>query len=198
VLVDRDVAKQASPGFSPTFLRNSTAYGDSPRIRFDVVINNLTAWAFTTGQILLKSDGTPWRPVVHIEDISRAFIAALHAPREKVHNQAFNVGKNDQNYQIRELAEFVRMTVPGCSVEFSDNAGPDKRCYRVDFTKYEENFPDYRLQWDAKAGTKNIYEAYRRCGLKKEEYEGERYKRIEHIKYLLRTGQLDETLRWKE
>jgi nucleoside-diphosphate-sugar epimerase len=198
VLVEKDVAMLASPGFSPTFLRNSTAYGVSPRIRFDVVINNLTAWAFTTGQVLLKSDGTPWRPVVHIEDISRAFIAVLHAPREKVHNQAFNVGKNSENYQIRELAEFVKMTVPGCSIGFSDDAGPDKRCYRVDFSKYEQNFPEYKLQWDAKAGTENIYASYQKYGLKKEEYEGERYKRIAHIKYLLRTGQLDKTLRWKD
>jgi nucleoside-diphosphate-sugar epimerase len=198
VLVERDVAMLASPTFSPTFLRNSTAYGVSSRIRFDVVINNLTAWAFTTGQVLLKSDGTPWRPVVHIEDISRAFIAVLHAPREKVHNQAFNIGKNSENYQIRELAEFVKMTVPGCSIKFNDDAGPDKRCYRVDFSKYEQNFPEYKLQWNAREGTQNIYASYQKYGLKKEEYEGEKYKRIEHIKYLLRTGQLDETLRWKE
>jgi nucleoside-diphosphate-sugar epimerase len=198
VLVEKDVRELANSEFSPTFLRNATAYGISPRIRFDVVVNNLTAWAFTTGQILMKSDGTPWRPVVHIEDISRAFIAVLHAPREKIHNQAFNVGKNSENYQIRELADFVKMTVPGCSIEFDDNAGPDKRCYRVDFSKYEKSFPGYGMQWDAKKGTQHIYASYQRYGLNKEEYEGIKYKRIEHIKYLLRTGQLDSTLRWKE
>jgi nucleoside-diphosphate-sugar epimerase len=197
VLVESDVGKLASSQFSPIFLRNSTAYGVSPRIRFDVVLNNLTAWALTTGQIMLKSDGTPWRPVIHIEDISRAFIAVLHSPREKIHNQAFNVGKNCENYQIRELADFVKMTVPNCHIEFDKNAGPDKRSYRVDFTKYEKTFPDYRLQWDAKTGTQNIYRSYQKFGLKKEEYEGEKYRRIDHIKYLLRTGQLDSNLRWK-
>ena len=198
VLVERDVGKLSSPGFSPTFLRNATAYGVSPRIRFDVVLNNLMAWAFTTSKILLKSDGTPWRPVVHIEDISRAFIAVLHAPREKIHNKAFNVGKNSENYQIRELADFVKMTVPECSIQFSNDAGPDKRSYRVDFSKYEKHFPDYKLKWNAILGTQDIYTSYMKFGLKKEEYEGEKYKRIEHIKYLLRTGQLDSTLRWKE
>jgi nucleoside-diphosphate-sugar epimerase len=198
VLVERDLKKLASSDFSPTFLRNSTAYGVSPRIRFDVVINNLIAWAYTTGKIHLKSDGTPWRPVVHIEDISRAFIAVLHSPREIIHNQAYNVGKNSENYQISELAEFVKMTVPGCSVEFDVNAGPDKRCYRVDFSKYEKQFPGYELQWDARMGTQKIYTSYQKYGLGKEEYEGPKYKRIEHIKYLLRTGQLDMTLRWNE
>jgi nucleoside-diphosphate-sugar epimerase len=198
VLVERDVRKMAGSGFSPTFLRNSTAYGISPRIRFDLVINNLTAWAFATGRVLLKSDGTPWRPVVHIEDISRAFIAVLNAPREKVHNQAFNVGRNSENYQIRDLAEFVRLTVPGCSIAFDENAGPDKRCYQVDFSKYDKSFPDAKLQWDARRGIEDIYASYKKYGLKKEEYEGQKYKRIDHIKYLLESGQLDLTLRWKE
>jgi len=198
VLVERDVAKLASPEFSPTFLRNSTAYGVSPRIRFDVVLNNLTAWAFTTGQIRLKSDGTPWRPIIHIEDISRAFLAVLHAPKEKIHNQAFNVGRNCENYQIRELADFVKATVPNCNIEFDKNAGPDKRSYRVDFSKYENTFPDYKLQWDARLGTQNIYRSYQQYGLQKDEYEGEKYKRIDHIKYLLRTSQLDSNLRWKD
>ena len=132
---ERDVAQLADDRFSPTFLRPTTAYGVSPRLRFDIVLNNLVAWAVTTGRIHLKSDGTPWRPIVHIEDISRAFLAVLEAPRELVHNQVFNVGRTDENFQIRELAEIVAETVPGCRIEFAEGAGPDTRSYRVDFGK---------------------------------------------------------------
>ncbi len=197
VLVERDVAELADDNFTPVFMRNATAYGVSPRMRFDIVLNNLTAWAYTTGQILLKSDGTPWRPLVHIEDISRAAIAILEAPRAAVHNQAFNVGLNSENYQMRQLAEIVRETVPNCEISFAAGAGPDKRNYRVDFNKYARAFPDRPLQWNVRRGARQIYESYRSFGLKKDEYEGPRYKRIAQIKHLLSTGQLDENLRWR-
>ena len=196
VWVERDVSQMASDDFSPTFMRNATAYGVSPRIRFDVVLNNLSAWAYTTGKVQMKSDGTPWRPVVHIEDISKAVVAVLNSPREKVHNLAVNVGINSENYQIRKLADFVRQTIPDCEISFADDAGPDLRNYRVNFDKYVSNFPDFELQWNALDGAQSIYDSYRRFGLNKDEYEGPKYKRIAQLKSLIASGQLDETMRW--
>ncbi len=197
VMVERDVAELADDNFSPVFMRNSTAYGVSPKMRFDLVLNNLTAWAYTTGDILLKSDGTPWRPLVHIEDISLAAIGALVAPKEVIHNKAFNVGMNSENYQIRQLAEIVKDTVPNCAIKFAEGAEPDKRNYRVDFTKYAQSFPNYALRWNVRCGVQQLYESYQKAGLQKDTYEGPRYNRIAQIKYLLSAGQLDQTLRWR-
>jgi nucleoside-diphosphate-sugar epimerase len=196
VLVEAEVSKLADKDFSPTFLRNSTAYGVSPRLRFDLVLNNLVAWAMCTGRVLLKSDGSPWRPFVHIEDISRAFLAVLNSPRDRVHNVAINVGRSDQNYQIRELAEIVEKTVPGCRIEFAGGAEPDKRCYRVDFTRIGQILPEFKPEWDIPRGAVELYEAYKKVGLRVEDFEGIRYKRIDHIKNLLGTGRLDLSLRW--
>lgn len=197
VLVEQDLALLAGPEFSPTFLRNATAYGVSPRLRFDLVLNNLTAWALTTGRVFIKSDGTPWRPIVHIEDISRAFLAALEAPRDLIHNQAFNVGRSEENYRIRDLAEIVKETVPGCAIEFATDAGPDKRCYRADFSRIAKVLPAFQPQWDARRGARELYEAYKKVGLRADEFEGARYKRIDHIQGLLASGRLNSDLRWK-
>ncbi len=197
VMVEQDVAKLADDNFSPTFLRSATAYGVSPRLRFDLVINNLTAWAYTTGLVYLKSDGTPWRPVVHIEDMALAFVAALHAPRELIHNEAFNVGRPEENYRIRELAEIVAEIVPNSRVEFAEGASADKRNYRVDSTKIARTLPEYKPQWTARKGVKELYEAYQRIGLQLEEFEGPRYRRIDHIKMLMSEGRLDDRLRWR-
>ena len=196
VLVEQDVAKLADQNFSPTFLRNATAYGASPRLRFDLVLNNLVAWAMTTGRVMIKSDGTPWRPIVHIEDISRAFIAVLEAPREQVHNCAFNVGRSEENYQIKDLAEIVKNTVPGCDIEYATDAGPDTRCYRVNFSRIVDSLPSFRPQWNARLGAQQLYDRYREVGLKLEDFEGPRYKRIDRIRQLLASGQLDSTLRF--
>lgn len=195
VLVERDVAKLADDNFSPVFLRNATAYGVSPRLRFDLVLNNLVAWALTTGEVYLKSDGSPWRPIVHIEDISRAFIAVLAAPVEKVHNQAFNVGRTDENFRIRELAEIVQQTVPGCKIAFAEGAGPDKRNYRVNCDKLPRTVPEFKPVWDARRGARQLYDAYRRIGVSLEDFEGPRYKRVDHIKMLLQAGKIDGDLR---
>jgi nucleoside-diphosphate-sugar epimerase len=196
VLVERDVSALADDTFSPTFLRNATAYGVSPRMRFDLVLNNLVAWAYASGLVYLKSDGTPWRPLVHVEDIARAFITILQAPRETVHNQAFNIGSNGENYRILDLAKIAEKTVPGCRIEFAKDAGPDKRCYRVDFGKFHSTFPQHQPKWDARSGAIDIYESYKKYGIRQEDFEGPRYNRIDHIKQLISTGRLDDTLRW--
>ena len=196
VLTERDVIKLADGSFTPTFLRCATAYGVSPRLRFDIVLNNLVAWAFTSGKVLLKSDGTPWRPIAHIEDISRAFLAVLAAPPEAVRAEAFNVGRDDQNYRIREIAQIVKETVPGCEIAFAEGAGPDKRNYRADFSKIARVLPSFRPQWDARKGARQLYEAYRTVGLKLEDFEGPRYRRIDQIKLLMASGLLGRDLRW--
>jgi nucleoside-diphosphate-sugar epimerase len=197
VRAERDIVRLADGSFTPVFLRCATAYGVSPRLRFDIVLNNLVAWAVTSGKILLKSDGTPWRPIVHIEDISRAFLAVLEAPRAVVSGQAFNVGRNDQNYRIREIAEIVKETVPGCELAFAEGAGPDKRNYRADFSKIARLVPQWQPQWDARKGARQLYQAYRAVGLKLEEFEGPRYRRIDQIKRLLASGNLGADLRWR-
>jgi len=196
VQVERDVALLADEDFSPVFLRNATAYGVSPRLRCDLVLNDLVAWAYTTGRVRIKSDGTPWRPLVHAEDIARACVAVLSAPREVVHGRAFNVGRTDENYRIRDLAEIVRETVPGSRIEYAPGAAPDQRSYRVDFGNIRRALPDFTPRWTARDGARELHEAYRRQGLRVDDLEGPRYRRIDQIRLLLRNGQIDETLRW--
>jgi nucleoside-diphosphate-sugar epimerase len=196
VRVEQDVSKLADDRFSPTFLRNATAFGVSPRLRFDLVLNNLVAWAYATGLVHIKSDGSAWRPIVHIEDISRAFLAVLEAPIDIVHNQAFNVGRTEDNYQIRDLADIVKATVPNTEIEYADDAITDQRCYRVDCSKIRRMLPAFQPQWDARKGAVELYEAFRKTNLTVEDFEGERYKRIAHIRKLLANQELDSGLRW--
>ena len=196
VMVERDVGTMADGRFSPVFLRNATAYGVSPRLRFDLVLNNLTAWALTTRQVMLKSDGTPWRPIVHIEDISRAFIATLEAPREQVHNESFNVGTTRENYRIRELAMIVKDTIPQAEVTFAEGASPDTRNYRANCDKYCTRFPGWAPQWTARAAA-DLRDSFTRVGITLEDFEGPRYKRLAHIKMLLDSGLLGPDLRFR-
>lgn len=199
VLVERDVSRLADDRFSPVFLRNATAYGCSPRLRADVVVNSLVAYAFTTGQILIQSDGTPWRPLVHVEDISRAFLAALEAPRDLVHNRAFNVGRTQENYQIRDLAEMVLDVVPGSRVVYAPGGGPDPRCYRVNCDELGWTLSAFQPRWTVRDGIRELYEAYRANGLTYDDIEGpqSRFLRIKHIERLQASGRLDEHLHWR-
>ncbi|NMC54500.1 MAG: SDR family oxidoreductase [Chloroflexi bacterium] len=195
VLVENDLEQLADENFSPVFLRNATAYGVSPRLRFDLVLNNLVAWAYTTGKVFLKSDGQSWRPIVHIEDISRAFLAAIKAPRHLVHNQAFNVGSTQENYKVREIAEIVVDVVKGSHVEFSETASPDKRSYRVNCDKIKDTL-GYQTIWTVRKGAEELYQAYQEFGVTLDEFEGPRYKRIDHIRRMIASGKLDTKLIW--
>jgi len=197
VMVERDLALMADKDFSPTFMRNATAYGASPRLRLDIVLNDLVAHAFTKGEVYIKSDGTPWRPIVHIEDIISAAISALEAPIEAVHNETFNVGLTEENYRIREIADVVKETVPNCHVEYAPGGGPDKRCYRVDCSKIRRVLPAFKPQWNVRKGAQQLYDAYRSVGLTFNDIETGRYARIGNIRKLMSSGQLDNSLRWR-
>jgi nucleoside-diphosphate-sugar epimerase len=194
VLVEADVSKLATDRFSPTFLRNATAYGVSHRLRADIVVNNLVGLAYTTGDVLIQSDGTPWRPLVHVEDISRAFLAVLQAPREAVHNEAFNVGSTQENYQIRDVARTVQEVVPGCSIKYKEGAGPDPRCYRVNCDKLRKHVPEFCTEWNVRRGVEELYHTFVRHGLTGDAFA--RYVRLNRIQELLGRGDLNSTLRW--
>ena len=192
---EAELIRLADGSFSPVFIRAATAYGVSPMIRFDLVLNNLVAWASATGRVHIKSDGTPWRPVVHVEDIGRAYLAVLRAPTEDVHLQAFNVGSSAENYQVREIADFVRETVPGAVIEYATDGGPDKRCYRVNFEKIRTVLKEFRPHWTARRGAIEVYELMQQLGLNKSDFEGARFSRVDHLKHLARTNRVDDELR---
>ena len=197
VMVERDLSELADDDFSPTYMRNATVYGVSPRLRADIVVNNLVGLAHVTGEILMKSDGTPWRPLVHVEDVCRAFQAVLQAPREQIHDQAFNVGRTEENYQIRRIAELVAEAMPETEIAFAEDAGPDPRNYRVNCSKIAETLPGFRPKWTVPDGIEELRDAYRNHGLTESDL-SHRYVRLKRISELREEGRLDDRLRWSD
>jgi len=195
ILMEQALAGMADDQFSPTYMRNATAYGVSPRLRLDVVLNDFVASAYTKGLIYIKSDGSPWRPIIHIRDIIAAMVSVLEAPREAVHNQTFNVGRTEENFRIRDLAAIVAETVPGCLIEYAPGGGPDKRCYRINCDKIRRVLPNFRPQWDARKGAQELYDSYRAAGLTADEIASGRYIRLSHLRKLMSDGQVDSSLR---
>lgn len=196
VKVERDVGAMADDNFSPTFLRNATAYGASPRMRFDIVLNDLTALAWTTKKIAMTSDGTPWRPLVHVLDICSAIASAVEAPKDAVHNQIFNVGHSEDNYQVKDIAAIVGAEIPGCEVTLGDSSG-DNRSYRVNFDKINSTLPGFKCEWNAEKGAKQLHEVYRQIDMSSETYQARPFTRLKQLNYLLQTGQLNDEFFWQ-
>ena len=196
VRAEEGLAELAAPDFVPVSMRNATVFGVSPRLRLDIVLNNLAAWAHTTGRIRLLSDGTAWRPLVHVRDVAKAALAMLEAPEDRVRAEAFNVGTDEQNYLVRELAE-VLAQVTGCEIEIAEGSAADSRSYRVDFSKLVRVFPDLSLEWNAERGARELVDAYREVGLTSDDFEGNRYIRLRRLRSLIDQGKLNDELRWQ-
>jgi nucleoside-diphosphate-sugar epimerase len=198
VLAEQAISQLAGDGFSPTFLRNGTIYGLSPRMRFDTVLNDLVGTALTTGKVVLHGNGEPWRPVIHIQDVAAAFMAALGAPIEKVHNQAFNTGADELNYQIIDLARIVARTVPDCSLEIEAKSSADQRTYKADFGKFARTFPDFQFRWNAERGAEDLRRKFEAIGLSYADLTDKRFTRLRWLRHLLETEQFDEALHWNQ
>ncbi len=196
VYSERDIVPMATDDFSVTFMRNATAYGISPKLRLDLVVNNLVGWAITTGQIKIMSDGTPWRPLVHAEDIARAFIAVIEAPKEVVNRQSYNVGQSAENFQIKDIAKMVGEVVPGCSVVITGEHGSDSRSYRVNFDKIARELPNFKPQWTLKKGIEEVYEAYKKYGMDSDKFNGRYFIRLKQLQYHIENNHLNEKLFW--
>ncbi len=196
VNTEKDVKPMGDKNFSVTFLRNATAYGLSPKLRLDLVVNNLIGWAMATGKIRIMSDGTPWRPLVHAEDIARAFVAVVEAPIEQVNGKSFNVGQNSENFQIKDIAKIVGEVIPGCEVVITGEHGGDSRSYRVDFTKIQNELPNFKPKWKLKDAVKDIYQGYKEFGMDEERFNGRYFVRLKQLEYLINNNLIDSNLKW--